>query len=220
MLQVRSKDRETDRFIRLTSGGNVETLAFFPCDPERAHARKPTLGRGERSARAEEALDVSRFKSVRAFVYIDEDRVRIDVFMPVTLVETWWPIDRADRDFLEPAEMNAARDRLLGLFTHQNQLSIDGRRASPEAVQLEFLGPCAIGMKHREPTRRLGAWTARVGASLRYKVDSPPDNVELVWRLFNSAVLNAHATVVFNKDRHEHRLTTYQPAVAWHRSSQ
>ena len=130
MLQVRSKDRETDRFIRLTSGGNVETLAFFPCDPERAHARKPTLGRGERSARAEEALDVSRFKSVRAFVYIDEDRVRIDVFMPVTLVETWLPIDRADRDFLEPAEMNAARNRLLGLFTHQNQLSIDGNWVS------------------------------------------------------------------------------------------
>ncbi|MCZ6815165.1 MAG: hypothetical protein O7F76_00540, partial [Planctomycetota bacterium] len=133
--------------------------------------------------------------------------------------ETWFPIDRADRDFLEPAEMNAARDRLLGLFSDHNQLSIDGRRASPEAVQLEFLGPCAIGLKHLEPTRRLGAWTARVGASLRYKVDSPPDNVELVWRLFNSAVLNAHATVVFNKDRHEHRLTTYRPAVNWQRPS-
>lgn len=212
MLQVRSTAGETERFITLTSGGNVETLAF----PDREKA----LSTEGASAPGSGVPNVDDLKSVRVFVYIDDDEIRLKTFIPVTLVETWMPIPRADLDFLDPSEMNAARAHLLPLFADRNQLSIDGKLATPESIQLDFLAPEATGLQNQEPPRRLSAWTARVGASLRYKVDSPPQEIELLWRLFNGAVLTAHATVVFKKERHDRPLTTYQPTLIWQRPSQ
>jgi len=46
--------------------------------------------------------------------------------MPLLTLETWLPIARANKDFLEVAEQEAARAPIEKFFRSQNEVKIDG----------------------------------------------------------------------------------------------
>ncbi len=151
---------------------------------------------------------------MRARLHIEGTVVRYDIHMPLVLLETWLPLRRASRDFIDAGEMTDARERLRAFFTGRNRIRINDRRAAPSAVRLSFLSPDALSIDEPE-AERLGAWSARVGVRLTYEADVPVSQVELVWDLFNNAVLDATVTTVFGDSRNEKVVTPYSPSVSW-----
>ena len=212
-LAVRA-DGQPDRGITLTNGGNVETLRFARRGSQPAGAPSEA---DEPAPRTGNPLPADRFKTIHARFRIEDDAVRCDIYVPLVLVETWLPVRRADRDFIEPAEMDAAREALEAFLSDRNQVRIDGRRVRPAPAAPAFLGPEAASIADATPRRRLGAWSARVGVSLRYPTDTPPQRVDVLWGLFNGVVLNARATVECGAVRQETSLTTYEPTLHWAR---
>ena len=214
-LSVTAAGDATARFIQLTNRGNVETLDFSW--PDSAVKKTiPASVSGQQPGHPEHALGQDRFRSVYACMHIEGTVVCCDIYMPLVLLETWLPLRRASRDFIDVREMTDARERLRAFFAGRNRIRINGRRAAPSAVRLSFLGPDALSIDEPQ-LERLGAWSARVGVRLTYKTDVPVSQVELVWDLFNNAVFNATVTTVFGDSRNEKVVTRYSPSVSWSR---
>ena len=212
-LSVTAADGATARFIQLTNRGNVETLEFSWPYPA-VKKSIPASVSGQQPGHPEHALGQDRFKSVCAWMHIEGMVVRCDIYMPLLLLETWLPLRRARRDFIDAGEMADARERLRAFFAGRNRIRINDRSAAPNTVRLSFLGPDALSIDEPQ-VERLGAWTARVGMRLTYETDVPVSQVELVWDLFNNAVFNATVTTVFGDSRNEKVVTPYSPSVSW-----
>jgi len=214
-LSVTAAGDATARFIQLTNRGNVETLEFAWPDPA-VKKSIPSSVSGQQPGYPGHAPEQDRFKSVYACVQIEGMVVRCDIYVPLVLLETWLPLRRASRDFIDAGEMTDARERLRAFFAGRNRFRINDRPAAPSAVRLSFLGPDALSIDE-PPVERLGVWSARVGVRLTYETDVPVSQVELVWDLFNNAVFNATVTTVFGDSRNEKVVTPYNPIVSWSR---
>jgi hypothetical protein len=212
VLAVEAAGERPRRTLRLTNGGNVETLEFAWDHGETgsgsaspAHPRPCAQARG----------DHGRLNALQAIVRVEPDGVQIDVVVPLPILETWIAVPRADRDFLEVAEQAAVRNRLREFLRGRNEVRIDGDPVSPVIAELRFLDLDAGTIDEGGSPRRLSAWTARVGVRLRYEAHSAPQQVEVLWGLFNNAVLSADAVVVVDGGCFEHRFSTYDRRFVW-----
>jgi hypothetical protein len=161
------------------------------------------------------ALDASQ-----AFIYIQNDEVRVEILMPLATLEAWQPVPRSNKDVLEIAEQAAAHAGLEALFTAGNELKIDGVTVKAKLSRLDFYGIDSQDLAARPEPRRLAAATARVGAILTYSTKGPPRHVQLKWTLLNDRVPGASApavhAVIFAYDRGSRfSFTAEQPVFAW-----
>ncbi len=193
--------------VRLTGGGNVEVVRL-------ASAK---VG----SAAAGSGCDTERFvqseaqHTVRAIVRVHDAGVRLELFMPVPLLETWIALPRSRRDFFEGEEQIRCQRELARFIAAHNPLSIDGRRVAGRFAGVAFLDVGEYGDDLGRTARRLSAWTSRVRITMEFDSPRQPRSVELKWTLFNASVLAAHALIVVDDDCQERDLSTYDPHLKW-----
>jgi hypothetical protein len=198
--------------IRMTSRGNVEVLPLVP-----------RVGASADLASAAEGSDcpIARFvqseaqDTIRAIVRVHDARIRVDLFIPIRLLETWTPLHRARRDFLEADEQLRSQKEIARFMAMHNPVSIGERRVEGRIAGIEFLDVGELGRDQAQGSRRLSVWTTRARITTEYKTPHRPTSVELRWTLFNAAVLAAHALIVVDGDCLEHDLSTYDPHLRW-----
>jgi hypothetical protein len=201
--------------IRVPADENVETVAF----DWNEGARTVTGDYAEAKARQEEKrkqnMGITSYSATYTFVYIQNEEVRVEILMPLLTLEMWQPVARTNADFIEVSEQSAARGALNDFFTGQNELKIDGVAVKPKLDRLDFYGVDFKDFAMRAEARRLGAWTARVGAILTYSTKGAPRHIDLKWTLFNNQMLAARA-VIFAYDKGS-RFTFYpqEPVFKW-----
>jgi hypothetical protein len=155
------------------------------------------------------------FASTEAFVYIQNDEVRVEILMPLAVLESWQPVPRASKQFLEIIEQAAARARLEAWLTAQNEVKIDGVIVKPRLGRLDFFGLDFQNFAAIPEAKRLPVANAQVGAILDYSTKGPPRHVELKWTLLGDR-LPAVRAVVFAYDKGTRvAFTAQQPAFAW-----
>lgn len=201
-LTVRSQGLARERILTLTSGGNAEVVSF----DWSGHHPEPSCGPGALDA------DGGRLDSVRALLRLDGSIARLDVVVPVRLVETWLPLPRHEHDWLAPEEQDEAREGLAELVRGRSILRAGGRAVGPASVAVAFLSLDDEALDETTARRRLSAWTGRVRVSQTFPAG---EAVELEWDLFNAAVLTADVFVVAQGECSRHRLSTYAPRLHW-----
>jgi hypothetical protein len=120
--------------------------------------------------------------------------------MPLTTLETWFPIKRANPEILEPIEEVRPRLDLEKFLTAQNELKIDGLLVKPRLDRYDFYGLDYRDFSVRPGYKRMNAASARVGAILTYSTKGIPRHVEFTWTLFNPREPTVRA-VVFAYDK-------------------
>lgn len=224
-LRVQDRSNTAERFVRLTSAGNAETLdlSLLPLPIE------SDASAGERPRALAATLPVSmvrhRFKGIQAVIRRGPRRIRADVYLPLTLLETWGPIDRQQADFVMPAEQCAACEAAVRLVREKVSLiesSPAARPIAPAVLSAAVLGPdhAYLGDETAQPSSRaLGVWSARVAVRFEFAVPPTESAITLDWRLFNPAVLTADLLIVSDAtssgraEATEHQVTTYNPTV-------
>jgi hypothetical protein len=196
----------TGTLIPVPEGEQAEHVAFdWSQTPGPA-----TPAAGEQSAPAKPAaLDAE------AFVYIQNDEVRVEILMPLPTLETWQTVPRKNKDVLEIAEQTAARTRLEALFTMHNELKIDGVVVRPKLDRFDFCGIDFKDLAALPEARRLPAATAQVGAILTYSTKGAPRHVELKWTLFSDKAPAVRAVVFAYNKGSRFSFTPKQPTFAW-----
>jgi hypothetical protein len=201
--------------VRIPGDENVVTIAFDWNETSRPAPAGDAEEKAREEAQRQQNMGIGSYSATYTFVYIKNQEVRVEILMPLLTLETWQPVARANRDFLEVPEQAAARAALEGFFTGQNELKIDGVAVKPKLDRLDFYGVDFKDFAMSAEPRRLSAWTARVGAILTYSTKGAPGHVELTWTLFNGEMLAAPA-VIFAYDQGT-RFTFYplSPVFKW-----
>jgi len=150
-----------------------------------------------------------------AFIYVQNDEVRVEILAPLPTLETWEAVPRRNKDLLEIAEQSAARARLEALFTVHNELKIDGVTVKPKLDRLDFYGIDFQDLAARPEARRLAAATARVGAIVTYSTKGAPRHVELKWTLLNEKAPAVPAVVFVYGKGSRFSFTRERRTFAW-----
>ena len=211
-MTVRQAGREALPDVVLTGEGNVETCEFDWGDsavsgtPAAATGTAPTPPKN---------MGIESYGAVYGFIYIEPAEVRVEILLPLLTLESWLPVTRANRDFIEVDEQKAAGAPLRDFFQKHNKVMIDGLEVAPVVQRLDFYGVDFKDFAARAEPSRLSAWTARVGVILSYSTKGLPRQVDVTWDLFNPQVLSARAAVFSGAEGKRNLFTTYKPGYTW-----
>ncbi|HWL93655.1 MAG TPA: hypothetical protein VNT79_08970 [Phycisphaerae bacterium] len=187
LLLFVSKSRAAGgKLLQLTSRGNAETIEVA--------ALAKTSGNST-GVKPVGSLQEDRFQKIQAFVTREAKTIRMDVYIPLAVMETFVPIARRSEDFIEAEEAGKARAALEEYFRAHPPATLKGSSAKGLA-RMERVVLVAPGEERIEDvppaSRRIGAWSARVGVRLRWS-NMPSGAQALEWGLFNASVMNATA---------------------------
>jgi len=205
--------------VRLTRGGNVEVVRLPSSDRQGVPETSVHQHAGREPCRTEPFVLSEAQQTMRALVKIQNAGVRVELFMPFQLLETWQPIARAHRDFLDADEQARAQESIRRAFSSQNTLFMDDRPVDGKIVDITFLDVGETGDETPRRDRRHSTWTSRVRVAWEYPSLASPRSLDLHWTLFNAAVLSAQALVVVGHECFEHDFSTYDPHLKWTRNA-
>lgn len=194
-LAVREAGSPAARIVTLTNGGNIETLRF----PDLPAARECGAAALDRPPDPTSGLT--------ALWRPDGHGARLDVVLPLGVLETWLPIPRVDDDVLSATEQRRAQAGVLDLVASRIRVVTEsGEALAPSAREVVFLRLDDTALESPHDARPLDPWTARVRVSLRF--DRPGS---LAWDLWNARVTTARVIVLDSRGCAERRLSTYEP---------
>jgi hypothetical protein len=201
--------------VRIPGDENVETIAFDWNEKSRAVTADYAEEKAREEAKRKQELGITSYSATYTFIYIQNQEVRVEILMPLLTLEMWQPVARANKDFLEVAEQQAARAPLENFFTAQNELQIDGVVVKPKLERLDFYGVDFTDFAMQAQPHRLSAWTARVGAILTYSTKGAPGHVELKWTLFNNEMFVARAVIFAYNQGSRFTFSPQNPLFKW-----
>ena len=201
-LTVTREGLTSSTMMQIPEGSNAETVAFDWTE---------TAGAGGTTV----TTRLPMFDVTDTFLYIQNEEVRIEILMPLSRLETWLPVKRANPEILEPLEQVVAHTALEKFFTAQNELRIDGILVKPKLDRLDFYGIDYRDFSVRPPRQRLSAASARVGAILTYSTKGAPRHVELKWTLFNDKEPTVRVVVFAYDQGRRVLLQSDKPTFAW-----
>ncbi len=211
-VRVNGEDRNA---IHLASSGNVEVVRIAPV----AGSQMPTGDTEGTSpcASRRKGWFVSRSgdRSVRSIVAVEDWGVHIELLIPTPVIETWVPIARANRDFLEPNERKHAIAKVKAFVVDRFDVRVDGLSPLAPTVEATFLDLADPQTATDRESGRLSVWTTRLQFSLQFRSAQRPDRVEVDWKLFNAIVLTSNALTITPGACNEFDFSTYNPHWSW-----
>lgn len=182
--------------------------------PERPKNWRELLARREKQT--EQRLGIASYTGLYSFIYITRHEVRHEILVPLLTLETWFPIERKNPDFLEVAEQQAAAKAVAQFFRNRNEVKIDGVPVKPTLSRLNFFGLDINDFARNSTPRRVGVYQARLGVILSYSTKGTPSAVEMKWETFNDHVSFLRSAVYeFDKDPDEFHFVPDRPTFTW-----
>ncbi|MDC0050350.1 hypothetical protein OAJ79_01830 [Verrucomicrobia bacterium] len=181
----------------------------------------PQNWRELRKKRAEEfqkRLGITSYSGLYSYIYLTDREVRHEILVPLLTFEKWLPIARANPEFLEVAEQEAARQKVAEWFRDRNPVEIDGLPVKPILQRLQFFGLDISDFAQNAEPHRVSAYQARLGIILKYPAKAPPNRVRLTWDSFHEAAPFLRSVVYdHEKDPTEEFFVRDQPRWEWNR---
>jgi hypothetical protein len=198
--------------------GQPHTVAL---DWENPPDQAPQNWRELRKKRAEEfqkRLGITSYGGLYSYIYLTDREVRHEILVPLLTFEKWLPLTRANPEFLEVGEQEAARKKITEWFRGRNPVEIDGVPVQPVLQRLQFFGLDIRDFAQDAEPRRVSAYQARLGIILAYPAKAPPNRVRLTWDSFHDAAPFLRSVVYdHEKDPTEEFFVRDQPRWDWAR---
>jgi hypothetical protein len=198
--------------------GQPHTVAL---DWENPPDQAPQNWRELRKKRAEEfqkRLGITSYSGLYSYIYLTDREVRHEILVPLLTFEKWLPLTRANPEFLEVAEQDAARQKIAEWFRGRNPVEIDGVPVQPVLQRLQFFGLDIRDFAQNAEPRRVSAYQARLGIILVYPAKAPPNRVRMTWDSFHEAAPFLRSVVYdHEKDPTEEYFVRDQPRWEWTR---
>ena len=159
----------------------------------------PTAGRQEwerwATTTRRKTLGITSYSSIYSFIYITDHEVRHEILIPLLTLETWFPIQRTRKEFLEVEEQETARRKIEEFFGQGNPVAVNGMQVKPVVERIDFHGLDLTDFARAAEPRRVSAVNARVGVIISYATESPPREVIMTWDRFNWEIWAIRSTV-------------------------
>ncbi len=206
---VQKAGADKSRELVLTSGGNAETLEF--------DWGKKAPEKREKDARA--WLGSGRFNLVHAILETDARGASLRVVVPLSVSETWRPIQREKEDTLSVDEQAGVIEFWRDLVVRSFAVKVDGEISTPRLEDIALIGPATSERSVERAAGPIGFYSGRIVAVLRLSDNRDVKSVNLTWKLLNDAVLAAHVLVIEGGEATEIVASRYTPDVKWRKSN-
>ncbi|MBI2421730.1 MAG: hypothetical protein HYV27_02790 [Candidatus Hydrogenedentes bacterium] len=160
-------------------------------------------------------LGFTSYGAVYSFFYITDFEVRHEILIPLLTLESWMPIERRDKAFIEVEEQHAARDAIFAYFRDRNPVEVDGIAVKPSLENIVYYGLDFKDFAQLAPEKRLSAYTARVGIILNYSTKGTPNAVKLTWEMFNNYVPVLYSMIYDYDNTNQKVFTRREPIFEW-----
>lgn len=125
---------------------------------------------------------------VRSFIYIEPFEVRHEILARIKDVQAWMDLGLEGKEYIEPHENEALKNRVGKFFIEQENLLIDGKQLRPILDRTAFVKYTMIGSRFLEQPERLPLSSARIGVIITYLTKGIPQKVETRWDLWSDRI--------------------------------
>ena len=166
--------------------------------------------------RREDLLGITSYSTTYSYVYITDTEVRHEILVPLLTLETWFPIDRQNADFLEVEEQESATISVEAFFQNHASVLIDGIQVPAKVDRVDFYGLDFRDFAQRSTKKRVGIHNARAGIILSYAAKQPPQKLKLTWETFNQHTPLLNSVVYDHKEPGFRQFfTPAEPSFEW-----
>ena len=192
------------------------TVRFDWDHPPTASAQRGRPDVLQKREEVQEQLGITSYSGWYSFLYIDDHEVRHEILIPLVTLEQWLPLERAQPDFIDVPEQDAARDKIAAFFRRRAVLSIDGTAIEPVVQRLQFFGLDINDFARNAEPRRVSVYQARLGIILSYPAKGAPHRVDMTWELFHPYAPFLRSVVyAYDQDPQIHDFKPNQPGLSW-----
>ncbi|MCA9264164.1 MAG: hypothetical protein KDA60_09970, partial [Planctomycetales bacterium] len=150
-------------------------------------------------------LGITNYSESLAFVYVDRSRIRLELLIPLSTLETKVPIEKRDPSFLEIDEQAAAADALRPFLLSLMTVSVNEHPLDFAAESVRFFGVSPKDFANPDQVRRIGTANARVGTI--FSADLPVGrHVDVQWNVFSKFIRSVRLFVYLPDQTLQHRL--------------
>ncbi|MBX3419658.1 MAG: hypothetical protein KF851_18840 [Pirellulaceae bacterium] len=136
----------------------------------------------------EATLGITSYSSVYSFVYITNFEVRHEILIPLASLATMIDFERADENYLDVGEQDAAKRKIEKFFAYDNEVVVDGINVKPVFDRIDFYGLDLRDFAMRSERKKINMANGRIGVIMSYPIKTPPTSVEVKWEMFNDAI--------------------------------
>ena len=178
--------------LRLSTGGNIEVIAIEDITSD------------QRILRREDGW-VESFQVPHITTRVENREFVVEVSMPAPLLSTWFSMSRHSFDVLAAEDVEGLRPTLQSWFDRQLLITMNGKVASPASMRVSLhpldrdLVPNMDSVKDSEGSC---FWVSSILFVARFPYAETTPGIELTWRGFNGAVLQAIAEVSAGDAKH------------------
>lgn len=201
--------------ITLSNDGSVHVVFF---DWQRR--RLPLESLEEERARFDEErrqrqLGIIKYNDIYAFFYVEEYRVRMELIMPLLLLETFIDLKREHPLFLSIEEQTKLQPDLRELIDNRVGIQLNGQSVKGRFLRADFYGLDFTDFASIPDKREQPLVTARAGVMVEFVSDEQVKKGSVKWDLFNPSVYTTGALVFNGEHAKRIRLSTYTSQFHW-----
>jgi hypothetical protein len=134
--------------------------------------------------RENDPLKIPGTSAVFAFVYFDEQGARVELLVPLLILDRWMNLPFDDEGRLSVEAQQRLRAEVAEVLGATHLMEIDGQDVAPRLQRLQFLGPRAEDLAMDAPEQDVFRMNGRVSLILRYPVREVPQGFRMQWKNF------------------------------------
>lgn len=143
-------------------------------NPEAAEARW--------QEREKDPLQIPGTSAVFTFVYFDEQGVRVEVLVPLLVLDRWMDLPFDEDGRLTVEAQQRIRPQVAEVIGATHTMEIDGQSVEPRLQRIQFHGPFAEDLAMDAPEQEVHRMNGRAGVILRYPVRDVPHAFRMQWK--------------------------------------
>ena len=201
--------------------GRPHTIALDWENPPTEAPKDWSALRKKREEEMQRRLGITSYTGLYSYIYLNDREVRHEILVPLLTFEKWLPVKRANPEFLEVDEQQAAHKLIAEWFRERNPVKIDGIPVKPMLQRLQFFGLDINDFAQDAKPRRISAYQARIGIILTYPAKAPPHSVKMTWEVFHESAPFLRS-IIYNRDLDptEEFFVKDQPHYEWTRKGE
>jgi hypothetical protein len=128
------------------------------------------------------------FAPMSGFLYIEPFEVRKEIIVRPIDLQAWVDLGLEGRETIPPDLQPELMRRVAEFLQDRQPVTIDGVAVVPELARINFLERSLRTSRVIEPPEELSVYSAMLGVIFTYPTTGLPQNVKMVWDLFNDRI--------------------------------
>ena len=162
-----------------------------------------------------EQLGLIQYNSIYSFFYFEPYRVRMELIIPLLILETFIPINRKNPLHISIQEQQALIPKVSQFIKDKNNIKLNKNKVVGKIGSVDFYGLDYRDFATAAKKQKRSLVTARVGIIINYESVAPIENGSIHWGIFSPSIYNVGSTISYLDKEEKVNFSTYASEFSW-----